>query len=354
MIKFTIDFLTHSQDAVNYKWLFDAIAPEFAKPFKFDRKRFFELSNINPSEKYFYFNEISAASMGYLAKQVGNDILLGFEFSSQTKRLLEKLDITYINFWHHPVKFLDDLPLAFESNCPKIRENLKKFSISEDKLKFYAKYLKNKIKNSKDFRKIEIPANSLLLVGQSENDQSLMKSGKMLSFNDFQEQIDNFQGNIIYAPHPQNLNKKRTKIHIKNKPNLVKFLDKNKERLTISFESTYLLMASDNIKEVWAISSSIIREAKLFGKDAKYLYQPLFDDSICIMTDFLYPHFWNKIFDLQEIEEVKFDDIKNRLRLITRDCNLFWGMSEIDEVGIALSNFSKIKKSLLNKIFRIL
>jgi hypothetical protein len=287
----------------------------------------------------------------YLKSAIGEALIFGFELSQKTKDLLNEIGVTYVNTWIHPFKLLDDLALAFESNSPQITENLIKFSQPKEKLELYALYWKERIKNTLGIPKI--PENCALIIGQSESDQSLVRDGKMLCLNDFKAELDELKKkhHLIYAPHPS-CKDRFGKVITKNKPNLARFLHENKPEIVNA--STYQLLASNNIASVVAISSSVVSEAKYFGKKSRYLFQPLFDDSICILQDYFYSHFWAAILGTKTVVEVKFDIMQNKIRDMMKVGQLYWGYRELDNVRILLDEKRTRDRSVFGKLVKLI
>jgi hypothetical protein len=322
----------------------------------FSRKTFYELSKIsNPSKSYFRFStKISEESKNYLKQSIGNSLIFGFELEEKLKNLLSEIGVTYVNSWIHPFKLLDDLALVFESNDKEIEGKILKFSQPREKLEFYALYWKERI--NKSLKKLKIPENSLLLIGQSENDQSLVCGDKMLSFNDYQEEISilKSQYNIIYAPHPSNVDR-FGRLTLKKRPNLKKFIKQNNPKVIIG--STYQILSSDNVVAVRAISSSVISESKYFGKDSQYLFQPLFNDSVCIMHDYFFPEFWNEILGLKPLDslnyKIRFDSPHNKVRDMVKNGKLYWGYKNLDHLSLLMDKERMRKRTLFGRIGRI-
>lgn len=86
-----------------------------------NRVKFFSLSNIelDIEETQFYYDEkkITKESKDYLLEFIPEgSIVIGYELSRQTRRIFDSLNITYIDVWLHPIRYLDDVLFAFNSN----------------------------------------------------------------------------------------------------------------------------------------------------------------------------------------------------------------------------------------------
>ncbi|MCV4626815.1 hypothetical protein OFC18_32575, partial [Escherichia coli] len=61
-------------------------------------------------ETHAHFNEhaITDKSVNYLGNFLKNTFVIGYELSEQTKSILDKINIKYIDIWLHPIRFVDD------------------------------------------------------------------------------------------------------------------------------------------------------------------------------------------------------------------------------------------------------
>ena len=67
------------------------------------------------------------------------------------------------------------------------------------------------------------------------------------------------------------------------------------------------MLSRNEIKKVVAISSSVLYEAKFFGKDIEYLYQPVIDENyIIIYKEYFNTSFWIDILSLDNKIEIIF------------------------------------------------
>ncbi len=228
---------------------------------------------------------------------------------------------------------LDDLALVIDTNSPKIKKYLINYQISKDIFKLYSYYWKDRIICNNLIKK-NIDDNSCLLIGQVDKDLSIIYNRKMLSFLDYQKEINIFkkQYNTIYLkPHPMLSVEKYPAMQqfIKNNPD-IKIFDDN--------DNIYCLLSSDKIKHVVAISSSVLFEAQCFGKKTTYLYQSFFnfnEKQLTSCVDILFyktlnPKFWANILQDEmllpnDIPDLKFQDNTNKIR----DIHGYWGMYDL-------------------------
>lgn len=339
----------------NRRWLFDitsrpismatGIQPQsffssLTQSSAFNRKKFFSLSEItlNIDETQFYFDDalISVSSIEYLTKHINpqSDILIGYELSAQTRRLLSRAGIIYIDIWLHPIRFLDDILFAFSSNSAAIRRRLFSFNVPSATFYLYADRIK--VMGYKGWRRdeLKIPPSSALFVGQMLNDKSVCRDGKMLSVLDFQSDFRRLAADhqqVYYSRHPY-LRKGDEKIlsFLKTFPNV-----------QLTELPAYRLLSSNNIRTVMGVSSSVLTEALYFGKTVKTLFKPVIplsdvyseESYASIYQDFVSPHFWadvlSSVTPSVSKSRIQFIDTKDKLRDML---GFYWNYKEVDKV----------------------
>lgn len=317
----------------------------------FSRKQFFEKSQIKiqDSETHSYFNPtlISEDSIEYLKRLFKDSLIIGYELSEETKLILNKSGIIYIDVWLHPIRFMDDNFYAYDSNNINIRKKLFDYKISEKEFFLYADKLK--IQSFMGFNKFiksidtNLEENSCLIIGQTLTDKSVCKRGKMLTILDFKNEILNLAkkySHIYYSPHPM------LKGDISDQ---FDFINKINNASVIS-EPAYFLLCSEKIKEVVAISSSIVYEAKFFGKETKYLYKPSVviaenfteDGFVSIFNKLHSPRFWSELltglFDIDNnVVDVDYLGAKNNYRDML---SLFYNNYTFDKEQYYIAKFN--------------
>ena len=268
----------------------------------FNRKKFYELSNIHNITQSYYPYEISniqKSSWEYLFSFITKeDLIIGCEIGLDLRRALTKERISFINFWFHSFKLFDDICFMLNTNNRTIFKKIKKYQIPKQKFNLYTTITKRKLLS--DVEKLPIEDNCCLFIGQTMTDKSIEKNGKFLNISDFAKEIDDCHhkySKIYYVPHPY--------APIKSCPEVYEFIKKRPFIQVLQNVPTYTLLSSDKVKKVIALSSSVLYEAQFFGKDIEYLYQPLFnidaeyDENtwISVYNDYLNPKFWIEILD---------------------------------------------------------
>ena len=297
---------------------------------QFKRSIFFSLSGKDIDdgdvETHLWFDdkEINDDSISYLKKSFLNcGVLIGYELSMQTRSILNRAGIKYIDVWLHPIRFMDDNLYCFDSNCTEIRRALFEFNLSEKKYYLYADRFR--ISNYRGWNKKEteidneIKDDSALFIGQTLTDKAICQRGKMLSLIDFKPQFalacSRFS-HVYYSRHPM-LRGDDSKV--------VEFVSSFKNASIIDVPSYYLL-CSRKIKKVFSISSSVVTEAKYFDKETEYLYQPVVriglvnevDAYSSVFGDYISPHFWSSVlgsvYAPLSTEKINFFHHENKIR----------------------------------------
>ncbi|WP_223531066.1 HAD family hydrolase [Pseudomonas sp. GL-R-19] len=348
------DFLAtkESEQANNTRWLIDILkrpmhqaANILPVEFKsavsekngFVRNKFFALSNVNldPKEMQFDFNSnnINQESISYLKEHIPESALVvGYEFSAATREIMDRCKITYIDIWLHPIRYLDDVLFAFNSNKETIKEALQKYNLNEDIYFSYADRLR--VQNYKGFRraKLDLLADSALFVGQTLYDKAISSNGKMLSLLDFKDEFTKLcetHEHVYYSRHP----------FVKSGDEEVLSYIKRHRNVTITDEPTYFLIASDEIKTVASLSSSVVHEAKYFSKNTKFFFKPVItigNTQQCyssVFQSFMFGHFWSdvlsSVFNVNKLEETSYFDGKDKIRDML---SFYWGYRNIDKL----------------------
>jgi hypothetical protein len=283
------------------------------------QQKFCSLNQINPcQEGKFFLKQFSPNqdSLFYLKSFLDSfDLIIGYELSEITKESINSLQKRYIDIWLSPIRFLNDLNFCLSSNNEKINQLLSKNIVA-------SKQIFQKANQIIDNHNIENPEKSdsskraNLIVTQSIEDKSLVKASKYLKLSDFRKEIlritQDFSCNYILK-HPNLTHTQYLKI----------VEDLSIPNLEVIEGNTYEILCSPNLKHLTSISSSLLEEAKYFGKDTTYLYQPVIDHRyICINEMIFKASFWQEILGLSKSSPYAFIHHDNYFR------NLFgsaWG-----------------------------
>lgn len=323
------------------------------------RKIFFEKSRIKlfKEDVQFYYkdNEVTEDSLNYLKGYFSEDtIIIGYELSEQTKKVLSLCGIPYIDIWLHPVRYMDDILFAFKSNNEKINDLLCEENLNDSYYKLYASRLK--VQSYKGFKRSQfhLKEKSALFVGQTLNDKAVLLNNKMLTILDFKSEFEDLTRNhnvVYYSRHPFVRAGDEDVLDFVTSFSNVELIDK----------PAYELITRDEIVSVWTISSSVATEAKFFGKNINYLFKPPVnvisspgesDDEkyYSIYNKFCSVRFWNKIlspvFESKNDMDINFFDGKDKLR---DALSFYWGYRHIDKtesLKMTVGNLFNNRKTL--------
>lgn len=264
---------------------------------QFDRSVFLQLLNLSDNKQRFQTFTKDAINNDALAMiksyTLEYDLLLCYELSLQTRELFNILDIPYIDIWMAPIRFDKDIMFSFASNKLPIHSALQNYSY--DETKFY--HTAQKIcKQFKYFKKNDftLKKNSLLLVGQLFNDKAVIKNGKFLNLLDYKDEIKKLSREysmVYFQKHPL-MNEDEFNIYFKA-------FSEIKNISYLENANIYSLLAQEQIQKVVAISSSVLQEAKFFGKEVLYLYKPVLDENyITVFKEYYKLSFWQDVLNL--------------------------------------------------------
>lgn len=264
----------------------------------------------------------------------GADLVVGFELSDTARAAIEEAGAPWLDLRIHPLRFMDDIFLAFETNVKAIEEKLQLYRVDEALCRYHADLVRaTVIKLKKDDI---VPKNSLLLVGQTEKDRVVFDGQKYLSLPDRLDAIRPLAHScehIYFKPHP----------YAGNGRAIVRQLRKALGDVRIIRQNIYFLLANDGVRHVAALNSSVLHEAKYFEKETTFLYMPTFDErQIGVYDDFLGGAFWSDILSslLPTVPTaLKLPSQPGRMR---RALNDFWGYNAIGE-AVVLNDILKGK-----------
>lgn len=240
-------------------------------------------------------------------------LIIGFELPKNSKHQLRESGFKYIDVVIHPIRFLDDIVPALQtSGLPVISD---KFLLTEGDFYLHANLIKNEVKR---IFPLDISENTALIIGQTKVDKSLFDIHKgffsLLHFKGEIEDICRRYSNVLFKPHPYQID-----------PEVMSFMKKNKIKITNS--NVYGLLANDNVKSIYAISSSVLYEAKYFEKEVLFFAQRSIIDYLPVKPDvFLTLGFWGCLLGIDGVvDEMWVPYAQHRLR---RTLDSWWGHPE--------------------------
>jgi hypothetical protein len=271
------------------------------------------------------------AAVARFARAVeGAVAVVGFELAEVQKRLLSQFGIPWIDLNIHPIRFGPDVFFAVQTNHPDVATALMPHHAEDHVFEPWADLLAATAVKTPLSHAVE---EGVLVVGQTRIDRALIAGGRLVDLSDFAEGFHRAvgpEGRVLFKPHPYNPD--GFGLHGIGLP---------LRRILQLEDNAYLLMAQDAVRRVVGVSSSLVAEARFFGKEGVFLgaspfriapsrdaFAPLLHASVT--EAWLWADFWRGL--LAPLTHVSARDDRcptlgpNALRTALRQ---FWGWDEI-------------------------
>ena len=233
------------------------------------------------------YNDEPAYQFQKLGKEQ-ETIWICFEGNFNFIHQCEVMGIKYIDVWIHPVRFMRDLAFAVRSNFV----DLSKFTLRHYEIENEAQLMKAAMNHRPGVR---MKDNALLLIGQTEGDKSVIQKGKSWTLKDFKDKVleeAEQHSEVIFKPHPA-------------APNLAdeyrEFIFKGTDIAveTVKSANVYRLLCQPQVAKVFALSSSVLEEARWFGKPTVNCLTPWWTNGyrLVMPEQLLSFGFWSRAFD---------------------------------------------------------
>ncbi len=194
---------------------------------------------------------------------LGVSAVIGFELAEVQKLLLGRMGIPWIDVSIHPYRFGPDLLFAFQTNHDGVLEALTAHHTEDVAFEPWADLLAAMSVKVHLHPPVE---ERVLVIGQTRIDRALIQDGRLRDLRDlagpFHQAIGR-EERILFRPHPYN--PEAFGLHETGLP---------LRRVRETLDNAYLLLAQDALKRVVAVSSSLVAEARFFGKEGIFLGTP--------------------------------------------------------------------------------
>jgi hypothetical protein len=195
----------------------------------------------------------------------GATAVIGFELADVQKHLLSRLGVPWMDLNIHPYRFGPDVLFAVQTNHAGILQALGTHHAGDDVFEPWADLV--------SATAVKVPLNppigeETLVVGQTRVDRALLADSRLLDLSDFAGAFHAAIGDartVLFKPHPYNAD--GFGLHAVGLP---------LRRIRETGENAYVLMAQDSVQRVVGVSSSLIAEARFFGKQGIFLGTPPF------------------------------------------------------------------------------
>lgn len=346
------DFLMtkESEQDSNLRWLRDLYADPigqasggdvrvasryFDHSWTFKRETFFKASAIefSPVDVHVSFDpeSLSDASLRLVSDAIGpNTLVIGYELSQNTRRVFDRMGQPYIDIWLGPVRFLDDLTFAVHASDPKINKRIDKFTLNPEYIQIQARILKVQAYRGFSRQGLVLSPNSAIFVGQLLTDKALLRDGRMLSLLDFKSEFSEItkqHSKIYYARHP----------FLKEGDEHILSFARSFRNVVMSETTGYGILCHENVSAVYGITSSLVTEARYFGKMAQHLSQPAFElvgagqgTYRLVMQQMLFPSFWRAV--LKDSDEAYISPMPMGKDKLRDALSFYWSYRQIDKL----------------------
>lgn len=278
----------------------------------------------------FSTHSVPPALLALMEEIFGDALVVAFEMADSMKQLLTHLRIPFIDFNMHPIRFLPDVFFAVQTNSAPVFAAMRDFHLPSQDYYHWADLLSA---TAVKLPRVTVPEQSLLLVGQTNVDRSLIIDGRLRNLSDYQDKLSRLvrPGQpVLFKPHPYN-------------PGGFGIFESGLPYRSLRWTSDniYALLAHPDLAAVAGVSSSVLAEARYFEKPATVLAALPFDIpdtaaearpgqhlslyDACFDTDF-----WRRILaplmPVTRSDGREFRRPPHTLRISLRN---FWGFNEV-------------------------
>ncbi|MBM3337260.1 MAG: hypothetical protein FJY60_06200 [Betaproteobacteria bacterium] len=201
-----------------------------------------------------------------------NAFYFGYELTPGLRFFLEELGVTYIDFRISPLRFLSDLVIVVRSNSRWINRLFHEACLPASAIEQHAAQLKAAFRYRQRMQgqmDTSGEKNSIIFVGQTGVDQSLIHRGRFLRVSDMAKDLGAlFSGrHVVYLRHPA-----AAEEHVAEEIGLLRKLSPT---VSVASQNCYDLLCGEQMISLVGISSGLLQEAAFFGRKAVTLHHPV-------------------------------------------------------------------------------
>lgn len=329
---------------VNIEWLYQLIRPSLemlsnlpVQPLYYMggqiclATRLYKARGLDPSFENWislYESQPSPRDLAIFDEQLSDALVIGFELPEFTRQALDTLDIPYVDFTIHPVRFMDDLIFGVRSNIGGLAEVLQEWVVREDEIRLHAGLALATLVRLPPVPQCKGAEDAALFCGQTTDDKVLIRNGRLMQAENFLPQLTEMcrlHDRVFVKPHPFS----------PDNPVILTLtrLFPNTEVVHANF---YHLLAHDEITHVYSITSSTSIEAAYFDKQGRHFsrYPYVFTDFtagggayLTIDSEIYSPKFWAQIIRWLNIpcSPSRLIEVKKVPSRMRRSLRSFWG-----------------------------
>lgn len=313
LLRFTPSNPFRSNQVANVQWIARLLEPVFRNHLgftteevvwdvgtEFDSRIIYRAYGLPLSEKGYadlLCQEPNEELRDYMQRYFGGSIVVGYELPILFVKAFKQLGIKYIDLILAPWRFLPDLVFGIRTSELAWFKNLWAQRLEESTIWSYAGIMRARIAR---FPKRPLVDNSAVFAGQVPNDISLLNAGSFLQLEDFEDQISDIvksHGRLYFKEHPY--------APAADRKQQRQFFSKF-GNVKVTNENIYYLMCQESITGIYALTSSVVHEAKFFEKARARLAPYPFHfceagkfDSLAFVPVYdriLQPRFWGTVF----------------------------------------------------------
>lgn len=276
---------------------------EWSDASSFDGKAVYEAFGLEPGAANWariFAADATDAVCELFLPQVENSLVVGFEISPLLQKVLNRLDIPFVDLRWHPLRFLDDVFFGFLSNSGELSAAIEPYALSAQEVDFHVGLHKATAIRRSAF-KTSVRSYETLIVGQTPFDASLIHDGRIATLLDYKDRITELAagGSVAFRAHPFSPHPS---------PELAAFLDNLGIPQLDPNIDMYELLCEESLRRVVGLSSGTLDEAAFFGLPVRRFIRPQFrylphvedalatDDDVLVYTGiyhaFLSVDFW--------------------------------------------------------------
>lgn len=222
------------------------------------------------------YHQLPLAAETYLAGHLPeNTLVLGFESAHWLTEFCRARHLPLLDVRPSPLRFARDLYMALRANDAELFQRISEFTVSESELRLEASLLSANVRLQQERLveagryRFELPARSLVFIGQAPSDASLLGPvGIPYSVGDFAERLGHLAADrvLLYKPHPMSA------ASAELEREALQGITAGPVQLCL--QNAYQLLSSHQDVELVGISSGLLQEAVWFDRPAHVLFQP--------------------------------------------------------------------------------
>jgi hypothetical protein len=234
----------------------------------FDTPAFYALAGVSPDIEgwvgLYDAPDLPREAAAMLAAAFDNTAcVIGFELPPLLKRILERLGVLWIDLNIHPYRFGPDVLFAIQTQDAEVLAALAAHHAPDSHFEPFADLVAATAVKLPPLLPVQ---ESTLIIGQTRIDRALIRAGALVDLAHFAAPLHAAigpRGRVLFKPHPYNPG--GFGLHDIALP---------LARIREVSENIYVLLAQDSVRRVIGVSSSVVAEARLFGKEGIFLGTP--------------------------------------------------------------------------------